>query len=119
MKKSDLDSIDTGRKSSVFAQVAQATGTKGMQTPPSEEEKADRLATGHTQGRKGCAACRINMAFTPENYEFLKTISKANGVSITKLVNTIIKTYRKEHPEYMKKVEELRAFGGLDFDDED
>lgn len=89
------------------------------QTVVPEEEKVERFDKENTQGRKECAGPRINMAFTRENYKFLQTMSKVCGTTITKFANTIIRTYREDHQEYMQKVEELRALGGLDFGDED
>ena len=43
-----------------------------------------------TQGRKGQAHQRINMAFLPDNIEYLRRISRLEGVSQTDYVNTLI-----------------------------
>jgi hypothetical protein len=45
-----------------------------------------------TQGKKGQKLPRINMAFSPENLEYLQIISRVEGMSITEYVNTLIRT---------------------------
>ena len=71
----------------------------GHQTIADAPERAMRAATLRTQGRKGCKAVRINMAFTPENYEFIKTMAKASGQTMTEFVNLIISAHQRQHPE--------------------
>lgn len=44
----------------------------------------------NTQGRKGQKLPRINMAFTPENHEYITKVSRQNGQSITEYVNRLI-----------------------------
>lgn len=68
-----------------------------------EEEQAERAAAMQTQGRKGCAAKRINMAFTPDNYEFIKVMAKASGRTMTEFTNLVIAAYQREHPEIMEQ----------------
>ena len=94
----------------VYAEIAQATSKKGQQGKASPQEQAERQAEGRTQGRKGCKATRINMAFTTENHDFIKVMSKATGRTMTERCNAIITAYRTEHPEFMEK-----AAGFLDF----
>lgn len=50
----------------------------------------------HTQGRKGKRLPRINMAFTLENYEFLRVHSRMNGLTMTEYVNSLIEKDRQE-----------------------
>lgn len=105
--KKDFAGMTTSR---VSAAISQATGKKGQQGKASTQEQAERAAGLRTQGRKGCKATRINMAFTPDNHEFIKVMSKATGRSMTQMCNDIITAYRNEHPEFMEK-----AAGFLDF----
>lgn len=107
MAKKDFAGMNTGR---VSATISQATSKKGQQGKASPQEQAERAAGLKTQGRKGCKATRINMAFTPENHEFIKVMSKATGRTMTELTNDVIEAYRTEHPEFMDK-----AAGFLDF----
>ena len=53
------------------------------------------------QGHRGQKAARVNMAFSPENTEFLRIVSKGYKVNMTALVNHIIDRYRTENPEVM------------------
>ena len=76
MAKKDFSSIDTKRGEAALQQIRQATSIKGQQAEASQEEAAERAAELRTQGRKGCKAIRINMAFTP-----------------------VVERYRAEHPE--------------------
>ena len=96
--KKDFSGINTGR---VYADLEQATSQKGQQGTASPQERAERAAEMRTQGRKGCKAIRINMAFTPQNHEFLKVMSKASGRSMTAFCNLVLDAYQREHPEIM------------------
>ncbi len=105
--KKDFAGMNTGR---VYNTIEQATSRRGQQGTVSPQEAAERASKLKTQGRKGCKAVRINMAFTPENYDFLKTVSKAYGSNMTVFCNKIIEDYRKDHTEIytaVKAVQEL------------
>ena len=43
-----------------------------------------------TQGRKGAKLPRINMAFTPQNLEYLRIMAGLRGQSVTRYVNVLI-----------------------------
>lgn len=73
------------------------------QLPASPQEQAERMAELRTQGRKGCKAVRINMAFTPDNHEFIKVLARASGRTMTEFTNLVIAAYRGEHPELMEQ----------------
>ena len=116
---SKLDiSASTGAK--VRSTIESATGRRGQQATATPEEQAERAATLTTQGRKGCKAVRINMAFTPENHTFIKVMSKATGRTMAKMINDIIAAYRNEHPELLEKANDFLDFinSGV-FTDED
>ena len=94
--KKDFAGINTGR---VYNAIEQATSRKGQQGNASPQEAAERAANLQTQGRKGCKAIRINMAFTPDNHEFIKVMAKISGKTMTEFTNLVIERYRSEHPE--------------------
>ncbi len=104
MAKKDFGGINTGR---VYGQLEQATSRKGQQGTASPQEAAERAAELRTQGRKGCKAIRINMAFTPENHEFIKVLAKISGKTLTEFTNFVIEKYREEHPELFDKAKEI------------
>lgn len=56
----------------------------------SEMEKKSNITLESTQGRKGKKLPRINMAFTPENHEYIKRVSRQEGKSITQYINGLI-----------------------------
>ena len=103
----DFNGINLNKGNSVYSAVEQATGRAGQQGTASPQEAAERAAALKTQGRKGCKAIRINMAFTPENHEFIKVMAKATGRTMTEFTNLVIAAYIREHPEMM---EQARAF---------
>ena len=105
--KKDFAAINTSR---VTSAIAQATGKKGQQTTASPEEAAARAADLQTQGRKGCKATRINMAFAPDNYEFIRVMAKATGHTMTQFTNIVIAAYRNEHPEFMEQAQGFLNF---------
>ena len=100
MAKKDFSGINTGK---VYSQIEQATSRKGQQGTASPQEAAERAEELKTQGRKGCKAVRINMAFTPSNYEFIKVMAAASGRSMTEFTNLVISAYQREHPEIMEE----------------
>lgn len=98
MAKKDFSGVNTGR---VYEAIETSTTKKGQQGNASRQEQAQRADELKTQGRKGCKATRINMAFTPGNHEFIKIMAKASGKTMTEFTNLVIAAYRKEHPEIM------------------
>ena len=96
MAEKDFSGINTGR---IYRSIEQATAQKGQQGTASPQEAAKRAAAMKTQGRKGCKAVRINMAFTPDNHEFIKVMAKISGKTMTEFTNLVIERYRTEHPE--------------------
>lgn len=100
MAKKDFKDLNTGN---VYGAAAQAVNNKGRQMEASPEEKEARAEQMQTQGRKGCEAKRINMAFTPSNYQFIKVMAKASGHTMTEFTNMVIAAYQREHPEIMEQ----------------
>ena len=102
--KKDFAGMNTGR---VYGAIEQATSRKGQQGTASPQEAADRAAQLKTQGRKGCKAIRINMAFTPENHEFIKVMATISGKTMTEFANLIVERYRNEHPEIYEQAKAI------------
>lgn len=81
--------------------LAQNSGkTKRKQSTASRQEAAERASELRTQGRKGCKAVRINMAFTPENHKFIKTMARISGMTMTEFVNKELEKSMKQSGEY-------------------
>jgi hypothetical protein len=102
--KKDFTGMNTGR---VYGAIEQATSRKGQQGKASPQEAQERAAQLKTQGRKGCKAVRINMAFTPENHEYIKVLAKATGKTMTEFTNLVIERYRTEHPELYEQAKAI------------
>lgn len=98
-KKLELEDVQTER---VFNAVEQATGQAGQQDTASPEEIKERQSTLRTQGRKGCKAIRINMAFTPENHRFIKVYASSTGQTMTEACNQMI-DYVRQDPAFLEK----------------
>lgn len=103
-KKFNTENVQTGR---VYGDLAQATGKANQQGEASPQEIKERQDNLQTQGRKGAKAYRINMAFTPDNHEFLRIMGKVTGKTMTQFCNLCIERYRKEHPDIYEKAQEI------------
>ena len=90
-----------------FAGMNTATSKKGQQGSASPQEAAERASNLKTQGRKGCKATRINMAFTPENHQFIKTMARISRRTMTEFTNLVIERYRTEHPEIYEQAKAI------------
>ena len=108
MAKKDFSAMNTGRaetaeSSAVMRKLEQGASNKGQQGEATQQEAAERAA----QGRKGCKAIRINMAFTPENHEFIKTMARISGKTMTEFANLCIQKYREEHPDLYEQAKQI------------
>lgn len=101
--------IGAGAGEEVLKKQQQSASRSGQQQTVTPTEKAEREASGHTQGRKGCKATRINMAFWSENHDFIKTMSRITGKTMTEYTNLVIANYRAEHPEIYDRAKALIA----------
>lgn len=88
-----LDEFEVPQK----AQETQEAQTVRKEQEAQATQEVQKVAFGETQGRKGCKAKRINMAFSDENHQYLKFESRRNGMSITEFTNMIITKYRNNN----------------------
>lgn len=70
---------------------------RSRSTPLTAEELHDARAAGRTQGVKGAQALRINMAFEPEMYDFIKRMAKFRGESLTVFCHHVFSLYMDAH----------------------
>ena len=106
--KKNFDELKNANQSAVLNGAVKATKRTGSQTPASEEEAKERMALMQTRGRKGVHLPRINMAFTPENHDFIKTMALVTGKNMTEFLNYIISEYRKENGQDYETILEMR-----------
>ena len=97
----------TNISSKVIKDIEIGTTHAGVQSEPDPEEVATRKSEMRTQGRKNCELSRINMAFTPENYDFIRVMSKSTGKSMTQCVNLMLSEYRDNHMDFFTEANEL------------
>ena len=100
----DFTKINTGR---VYSAIETTTSRRGQQGEASPQEAAERASNLKTQGRKGCKATRINMAFTPENHEYIKIMAKVTGKTMTEFANLAIERYRTEHQDLYEQAKAI------------
>lgn len=112
--KKDFSSVNTGR---VYGTIAEATAepeaqeaqqTRKERKTYTEQEQQQFRAEGKTKGRKGCKAIRINMAFTPEVHEYIKTMARVRGESITDFTNYIFTRSMEENAEVYQRAKEFK-----------
>lgn len=101
----DFTGMNTGAR--VSNAMEKATAKAGQQATANPEEVAERQSQARTQGRLGCKMPRINMAFTPENHQFIKVMAKVTGNTMTDFANIVIQRYREEHPEVYEKAKDI------------
>ena len=73
-------------------------------TPEETQEAKKKMKT---QGRKGVKAQRINMAFAPDTYLYIKVMSAARGQTITDFVNEIVRQSMEANAENYEKAKEF------------
>lgn len=126
MAKKDFSQLNTGRVYNTIAEATAAPAAHEVQeiTPAAEaqeaqtarkprktyteQEKAEFLRTLNTAGKKGVKLPRINLAFSPEVYEFIKTMSRVRGENLTEFVNMVLQEYMEEHRDIYEKAVEFK-----------
>lgn len=68
-----------------------------------EEDGAEYKEELKTSGRKGLKLDRINMAFTPSNHEYITTMARVRGQTLTQFVNDIIAKSKEDNAELYKQ----------------
>jgi hypothetical protein len=109
MAKRDMNEINTRSSAFVIPDLIETGNAKrGQQGTAGIEEQKRRQREMKTQGRKGCKSMRFNMAWTPDNYEFIRLVSSATGSTMTGVVNKIVEKYRLEHEDALEAVEKSK-----------
>ncbi len=60
-----------------------------------------------TQGRKGAKLPRINMAFAPQNLEYLRIMAGLRGQSVTRYVNVLVEQDMEQNQEAYNVAKQL------------
>jgi len=90
------------------AEIIEETPERKPRRTYTEQEAAEIMQTLHTTGRKGLKLPRINLAFTPELHEYVTTMSRARGETLTDFVNKVIREHMEAHRDIYEKAIEFR-----------
>lgn len=108
MAKKDFSTANTGR---VYTTIEEATLEQDQRKPRktyTKEETEAAINALHTSGMKGVKLPRINLAFTKDNYEYIETMSRVRGESLTAFTNFIIAQHREAHKDLYDRAIEFR-----------
>lgn len=115
--KKDFSNVNTNR---AYSAIAEATAEPEQQEAQevqqarrerktyTEQEQQQFREEGKTKGRKGCKAIRINMAFTPEVHEYIKTMARVRGESITDFTNAVFARHMEENAEIYERAKAFK-----------
>lgn len=95
----------------VYNTIAEATAEKKTRKkvePYTEDRAAQMVAAGTTQGRMGCKLHRINMAFSDEVHEYITTMARVRGETITQFTNYIFQKSIADNAEIYEKAKAFR-----------
>lgn len=110
MAKKDFSKINTGNiYSDTIAEATQeAQETRKPRKTYTEQEAAEIMQTMNTAGRKGVKLPRINLAFAPDVYEYVKTMSMAAGMNYTTFVNMVLRQHMEDHADKYQQAIDFR-----------
>ncbi len=74
-------------------------------TPEEAREAQEQL---QTVGKKGAKLPRINMAFTPSNHEYIRTLAQVKGTTMTEVINEIVTADRIKNAELYEQIKKIR-----------
>lgn len=82
-------------------------GPRTFHDGTSAEDRA-ALENMQTGGRKGLKLPRINMAFTPDVFDYINTMSVVSGLNKTEFVNKVVKEHMKDHADLYEQALKFR-----------
>lgn len=77
-----------------------------MQT---EQEAQVEYDARNTQGKRGMKSDRMNMAFSHENFEYMRTMAGLHKMTMTKFVNKLIEEDRQRNADLYEKAKSLMS----------
>lgn len=73
-----------------------------------EEERRAFLDNRKTAGRKGAGLPRFNVGFSPQVYDYIRTVSRVRGESMTDFINIVLAEHMEAHRDLYEKAIEFR-----------
>lgn len=101
------DSEDSAEKCKVLNDNEPAPQRKERRTY-SEAEAAAAMSAFHTQGMKAVKQPRINVTFTPTDYEYIKVMARYSGLGLTGFVNKVIEGHMEKHQQLYDTIRQTR-----------
>lgn len=77
-------------------------------SPPTEEEIQLAREQSRTRGRAGVKALRINMAFTPDVHDYIRTMAQARGQTVTQFTEAVFRKSMEDNAEIYAQVKEFQ-----------
>lgn len=119
--KKDFGQISAGR---VYNTIAEATAEpeqaqEVLEAPAAQPARKERRTYTpeeiqafkdelRTAGRKGAKLPRMNIAFAPEIYDYIQTMSRVRGETLTDFVNHVLRQSMDDYADIYKKAQEFR-----------
>ena len=100
MATKDYTQVNKGK---AFQGIAAATKKRKDRPEYTGAERAEIMETMKTSGKKGCGLPRINLAFRPSTYDYIQTMSKASGMTMTDFINVILQEHMDAHEDLYKQ----------------
>lgn len=79
------------------ASIYDAVMPQGTQAENEAQAVLEAQEEFKTQGKRGMQLPRMNMAFTPSNYDFIKVMAAIRGQSMTAYVNAVLEAERERN----------------------
>ncbi|MBB2184771.1 hypothetical protein H0486_18100 [Lachnospiraceae bacterium MD1] len=90
-----------------FTGIQPTQETHNIQEEHEVQEVYEAQQVQQTQGKKGFKMQRINMAFTPDNIDFIRIMAKIKGQTMTQFVNSILDQEREAKEEVYQEAKKL------------
>ena len=87
------------KKAKALLEKMDAEKKKRSRKTYTEEEALALVAAARTSGRKGVHMPRINLALTPDNYYFIRTMARVSGISMIEFINKMLDEARENHKD--------------------
>lgn len=106
--------VDTQEKQKAQKKVVAQKKQKAPENKPRKDdytdaEKEEFIKTKSTRGRKGVKVpcIRVNQALPPELHEYIKTMARARGESMTDFINYVIEEDKKKNKKLYEQAKKF------------
>ena len=109
-KAKDFTKINTGN---IYADVITEATQEPQQTRKERktydaQEAAEFMQDLNTSGRKGVKLPRINLALSPDMFDYVQVMSKASGLTYTQFFDKLLQEHKAKHADIYERAIEIR-----------